>query len=106
MDTGIIEPVTVMGSFVSQFGSQSLTVHGLIVSSILIPAAFSSFFAGNLADKRGRPKGISIGALIFAIGETLEAAAVHIGMFVVGRCIKGIGERLYLGTLVVYVTIL
>ncbi|GAQ33773.1 DNA-directed RNA polymerase III subunit RET1 [Aspergillus niger] len=96
MDTGIIEPVTVMGSFVSQFGSQSLTVHGLIVSSILIPAAFSSFFAGNLADKLGRPKGISIGALIFAIGATLEAAAVHIGMFVVGRCIEGVASLLWL----------
>ncbi|GKZ55367.1 DNA-directed RNA polymerase III core subunit ret1 [Aspergillus niger] len=51
----------------------------------------------------GRPKGISIGALIFAIGAALEAAAVHIGMFVVGRCIEGIGEGLYLGTLVVYI---
>ncbi|GCB26661.1 DNA-directed RNA polymerase III subunit RPC2 [Aspergillus awamori] len=103
MDTGIIGPVTVMDSFVSRFGSQSSTIHGLIVSSILIPAAFSSFFAGYLADKMGRPKGISIGALIFAIGAALEAAAVHIGMFVVGRCIEGIGEGLYLGTLVVYI---
>ncbi|PWY85182.1 MFS general substrate transporter [Aspergillus eucalypticola CBS 122712] len=89
MMTGIIGPVTVMNSFVSQFGSQSSTVHGLI--------------AGHLADKPGRPKGISIGALIFAIGATLEAAAVHIGMFVVGRCIEGIGEGLYLGALVVYI---
>ncbi|RAK91631.1 MFS general substrate transporter [Aspergillus costaricaensis CBS 115574] len=56
MDTGIIGPVTVMNSFVSQFGSQSSTVHGLIV--------------------------ISIGALIFAIGATLEAAAVHIGIYI------------------------
>ncbi|BCR95736.1 putative MFS sugar transporter [Aspergillus luchuensis] len=103
MDTGIIGPVTVMKSFVSQIGSHSSTVHGLVVSSILIPAAFSSFFAGNLADKLGRPKGISIGALIFVIGATLEAAAVHIGMFVVGRCIEGVGEGLYLGTLVVYI---
>ncbi|EHA26486.1 hypothetical protein ASPNIDRAFT_122511 [Aspergillus niger ATCC 1015] len=103
MDTGIIGPVTVMDSFVSRFGSQSSTIHGLIVSSILIPAAFSSFFAGYLADKMGRPKSISIGALIFAIGAALEAAAVHIGMFVVGRCIEGIGEGLYLGTLVVYI---
>ncbi|KAL3263752.1 hypothetical protein ABHI18_001482 [Aspergillus niger] len=51
----------------------------------------------------GRPRGISIGALIFAIGAALEAAAVHIGMFVVGRCIEAIGEGLYLGTLVVYI---
>lgn len=90
-----------MKHFVDRFGNQSPTVHGLIVSSILIPAAVSSFFAGFLADRLGRPKGISIGALIFGIGAALEAAAVHLGMFIVGRCIEGIGEGLYLGTLVV-----
>ncbi|KAL5333479.1 hypothetical protein BJX70DRAFT_403521 [Aspergillus crustosus] len=103
MDTGIIGPVTVMNSFVDQFGNQSATVHGLLVSSILIPAAISSFFAGYVADKLGRPKGISIGALIFGIGAALEAAAVHVSIFVVGRCIEGIGEGMYLGTLVVYI---
>ncbi|THC88191.1 hypothetical protein EYZ11_012363 [Aspergillus tanneri] len=103
MDTGIIGPVTVMKTFTSQFGSQSATVHGLLVSSILIPAALSSFFAGYLADKLGRPKGISIGALIFSLGAALEAAAFHISMFVVGRCVEGVGEGLYLGTLVVYI---
>ncbi|KAF7171928.1 hypothetical protein CNMCM6106_006256 [Aspergillus hiratsukae] len=103
MDTGVIGPVTVMDSFVSKFGSQSATVHGLIVSSILIPAAVSSFFAGYLADKLGRPTGISIGALIFGIGAAIEGAAVRLAMFIVGRCIEGIGEGLYLGTLVVYI---
>ncbi|RAL12081.1 putative MFS sugar transporter [Aspergillus homomorphus CBS 101889] len=103
MDTGIIGPVTVMESFTSRFGSQSAVIHGLIVSSILIPAAISSFLAGYLADKLGRPKGISIGALIFGIGAALEAAAINIGMFIAGRCIEGIGEGLYLGTLVVYI---
>ncbi|OJI96344.1 hypothetical protein ASPVEDRAFT_48573 [Aspergillus versicolor CBS 583.65] len=103
MDTGIIGPVTVMDGFVEKFGHQSATIHGLLVSSILIPAAISSFFAGYLADKFGRPKGISIGTLIFGIGAALEAGAVHVSMFVVGRCIEGIGEGLYLGTLVVYI---
>ncbi|KIN04320.1 hypothetical protein OIDMADRAFT_26935 [Oidiodendron maius Zn] len=103
MDTGIIGPVTVMKAFTSQFGSQSASVHGLLVSSILIPAAVSSFFAGRLADILGRPKGIAIGALIFGLGAALEAAAMNIAMFVIGRCLEGIGEGLYLGTLVVYI---
>lgn len=90
-----------MKSFVSQFGSKSPTVHGLIVSAILIPAAISSFFAGRLADLLGRPKAIAIGALIFGLGAALEAGAVSIAMFVLGRCIGGIGEGLYLSTLVV-----
>jgi MFS family permease len=103
MDTGIIGPVTVMDSYVASFGSVSSSVHGLIVSAILIPAAISSFFAGKVADILGRSKAISLGAFIFGLGAALEAGAAHLAMFIVGRCIEGIGEGLYLGTLVVYV---
>ena len=103
MDTSIIASVTVMKSYVSDFGSLSATVHGLVVSSILIPAAISSFFAGRVADVLGRPKNIAIGALIFGFGAALEAGAVSIAMFVAARIIAGVGEGLYLGTLVVQV---
>ena len=101
MDTSIIGSVTVMKTYVSDFGSLSATVHGLVVSAILIPAAICSFFAGRVADTLGRPKSITIGASIFGIGAALEAGAVSLAMFVVGRIIEGIGEGLYLGTLVV-----
>lgn len=103
MDTGIIGPVTVMKSYVSDFGSQSPTIHGLVVSSILIPAAISSFFAGRVADVLGRPRAIALGSLIFALGVAMEAGAVRLAMFIVGRCIEGVGEGLYLGGLVVYI---
>ncbi|KAK8041553.1 transporter, partial [Apiospora phragmitis] len=100
IDTGIIGPVTVMDDFKNYVGDQSPTIHGLIVSSILIPAALSSFFAGKVADALGRSRGIAIGSFVFGIGAALEAASVHIGMFVAGRIVEGIGEGLYLGTLV------
>ncbi|KAK3376797.1 major facilitator superfamily domain-containing protein [Lasiosphaeria ovina] len=103
VDTGIIGPATVMDEFRNYVGNTSPIVHGLIVSSILIPAAISSFFAGRLADALGRRTGIAIGSLIFAVGATLEAASVHIAMFIVGRVVEGVGEGLYLGTLVVYI---
>lgn len=105
IDTGIIGPVTVMGDFKNHVvGNPSPTIHGLIVSSILIPAAISSsFFAGRLADALGRPRAIAIGSFIFSLGAALEAASVHVAMFVVGRVVEGIGEGLYLGTLVVYI---
>lgn len=90
-----------MKSFTSYFGSQSAIVHGVIVSSILIHAAFSSCFAGRVSDKLGRPKAIAIGALIFGIGAAIEAASFKLAMFIVGRCIEGLGEGLYLGNLVV-----
>ena len=101
IDTGIIGPVTVMEDFTNYVGHISPTVHGLIVSSILIPAALSSIFAGRLADAMGRPRGIAIGSFIFAVGATIEGASKHIGMFITGRIIEGIGEGLYLGTIVV-----
>ena len=106
MDTGIIGSVTVMKSYITTFGTLSATLHGLLVSSILIPAAISSSFAGRVADGLGRPKSIGIGALIFGFGAAIEAGAVGIAMFVVGRIIAGVGEGLYLGTLVVQVSIL
>ncbi|KAM5444878.1 hypothetical protein MferCBS31731_000333 [Microsporum ferrugineum] len=102
VDTGIIGPVTVMDSFTKAFGHPSPSLHGLIVSSILIPAAISSFLAGRVADVLGRPPAIAIGSAIFALGAAIEAAAVHLGMFVAGRVVAGIGEGLYLGTLVVW----
>ena len=101
MDTGVIGSVAVMKSFVSDFGTQSAIVHGLIVSSILIPAAVSSVFAGRVADVLGRKTTIAVGALIFGLGAALEAGAVALAMFVTGRIIEGFGEGLYLGTMVV-----
>lgn len=104
MDTGIIGPVTDMKDFKASFGgSQNSTIHGLIVSCILIPAALSSFFAGYVADRLGRPKGICIGVFIFGVGAAIEAGAVALSMFIVGRIIEGVGEGLFLGNLVVLI---
>lgn len=102
MDTGIIGPVTTMKTFGSSLGHLSPIVQGLVVSAILLPAAATSFVAGYTADLLGRTRAIAIGSLIFGIGAAIEAGAVHIGMFVAGRIIAGIGEGLYLGTIVVY----
>ncbi|KAJ5263875.1 hypothetical protein N7478_011480 [Penicillium angulare] len=97
-------PVTDMKDFKAQFGgSQNSTIHGLIVSSILIPAALSSLFAGHLADRFGRAMSISIGCFIFGVGAAIEASAVNLGMFIAGRVIEGLGEGLFLGNLVVYI---
>lgn len=103
MDTGIIGPVTDMKDFKKSFGSQNSTIHGLIVSCILIPAALSSFFAGHVADRLGRPKGICIGVFIFGVGAAIEAGAVALSMFIVGRVVEGLGEGLFLGNLVVLI---
>lgn len=92
-----------MSQFADTFGKVSATVHGLIVSSILITGALSSFMAGHLADTLGRPKGMMVGGIVFGIGAALEAGSVHIAMLFIGRLITGIGEGLFLSTTVVYI---
>ncbi|ATY62115.1 H(+)-myo-inositol cotransporter [Cordyceps militaris] len=91
IDTGIIGPATVMGSYVDHFGHPSPAVHGLVVSSMLLSAAVTSFLAGHVADSLGRSSGIAIGGLVFALGVVLEAGAVHLGMFIAGRLVVGVG---------------
>jgi MFS family permease len=103
LDTGTIGPITAMDQFAEEFGHVSPTLHGLIVSSILISGAMSSFMAGHLADSVGRPLGMSIGALVFAAGAALEAGSIHLAMLFVGRLITGVGEGLFLSTTVVYI---
>jgi MFS family permease len=90
-----------MSSFEDTFGPLSATLHGLIVSMILIPAALASFFAGHLADTVDRPRACTIGALLFGLGAGIEAGSVNVGMLIAGRIITGIGEGLFLSTVVV-----
>lgn len=90
-----------MASFTTSFGELSATLHGLVVSSVLLTATFASLFAGVISDRLGRTRAIAIGALLFAVGAALEAGAVTLGMFIGGRCIVGIGEGTFLSTLVV-----
>lgn len=93
-----------MPQFTTSFGPLTSTVHGLVVSTILIPAAVSSFFGGHVANSVGRLKGVAVGASIFGLGAAIEGGSVKLGMLIAGRAIKGIGEGLFLSTLVVYIT--
>jgi MFS family permease len=90
-----------MPQFTTSIGALSPTAHGLVVSTILISAAISSFFGGHLANSVGRPKGIAIGAGVFGFGAAVEGGSVSLGMLIAGRAVKGIGEGLFLSTLVV-----
>ena len=103
LDTGTIGPITTMPQFAQTFGHLSSTIHGLVVSTILIPAAISSSVGGHLANLVGRPRAIAIGAGIFGIGAAIECASVRLAMLIAGRAIKGIGEGLFLSTVVVSV---
>ncbi|KAF6809554.1 MFS sugar transporter [Colletotrichum sojae] len=98
IDTSSVGPVTSMSSFKSSFGSFPPTVHGAIVSSMLVTGTFSALVAGVLADQHGRVCVISAGAAIYALGAALECGAVHLAMFVAGRAVKGAGTGLFVST--------
>ena len=103
LDTGIIGPVSDMDFFRRDIATTSAILHGLIVSSVLLPSAIVSFFAGSLADAVGRPRAVTVGLSIFGLGAAIEAGSVHIAMFIVGRILIGIGNGLSLSTVVVYI---
>lgn len=90
-----------MPTFTDYFGHLSSSQLGIVVSSLLLSAAIASLFAGSLSDTMGRSRAVAIGSSVFAIGAALEAAATSLAMFVIGRVVVGIGEGLFLSTLVV-----
>ena len=103
LDTGIIGPVSDMNFFRRDIATTSPILLGLIVSSVLLPSAIVSFFAGSFADVVGRPRAVIVGFCVFGLGAAIEAGSIHIAMFIVGRIIIGIGNGLSLSTVVVYI---
>ncbi|KFY17269.1 hypothetical protein V492_00787, partial [Pseudogymnoascus sp. VKM F-4246] len=92
-----------MPSFTRTFGVLSPTLHGLVVSSVLLTTTVASLFAGAISDSIGRTRAIVIGALLFAIGASIEASAPTLPVFIAGRCIAGLGQGTNFSTLVVYI---
>lgn len=93
-----------MPEFTGTLGQFSSTIHGAIVSTILITASVTSFFAGHLSEMLGRERAIIVGTTIFSLGAAIEAGATSLGMFVGGRAVKGVGEGFFLSTLTVYIS--
>jgi MFS family permease len=92
-----------MPQFSDSLGTLTSTVRGLVVSTILITAALSSFFGGHVANLVGRPRAVAVGGGIFGLGAAVESASVRLGMLFAGRAVKGIGKGLFLSTVIVYV---
>ena len=93
-----------MPSFTNTFGPLSPTLHGAVVSSILLPGALAALVAGIQADRHGRTALITAGALTYAAGAAIECSAPRLGVFVAGRLIKGAGDGLFLSAVYVQVS--
>lgn len=90
-----------MPSFTASLEVLTPALHGFVVSCVLLSAAVASLFIGPVSDTLGRKSAVVVGALVFAVGAALEAGAVTLSMFIGGRLVVGIGEGLFLSTLVV-----
>ncbi|KAK1593905.1 hexose transporter [Colletotrichum navitas] len=104
LDTGSIGPVTTMPSFRQTFGDFSPTMHGVIVSSVLIPGALSALVSGAMADRFGHVLLFALGSFVYGCGAALECASPKIGLFIFGRLIKGVGEGMFLSNVYVQVS--
>ncbi|SGY15415.1 BQ5605_C013g07363 [Microbotryum silenes-dioicae] len=101
-DTGSIGAITAMPQFIEHFGELSEFLRGFVVAVILIPSAITGMFAGSVADRIGRRRTVSVGTLIFAAGMAMCVAAPNLIVFIVGRCVAGSGEGLFLSAGTVY----
>ena len=98
-----------MDDFTKTFGDLSSVVQGLFVSSVLIPAAITSFGAGSIADRISRTHAISLGCAVYGLGSLICAISginmsqhAALAMIFVGRCTSGVGEGVFLSALTVY----
>lgn len=76
------------------FGSPSAGKLGAMVNGVAFGVLISLTFSSQLCEKIGRRYPITIGTSIIIVGSILQTAAVHYGMFILGRFLIGIGGGL------------
>jgi MFS family permease len=93
-----------MSSFKSTFGELTPSLHGTVVSSVLLTGALAALLAGILADRHGMTRIIAIGSFIYGIGTAIESGSTLLGVFIFGRLMQGIGEGLFISACYVQVS--
>lgn len=104
-DTGTIGPMTLMPQFQQHFFKEQPmkpVEQGIIVSSILAAAALASLVSGPLANRISRTRTIALGGAVFAIGSIVACSAGALPQLIVGRCIAGTGEGLFVAAITVH----
>jgi MFS family permease len=101
-DSGAIGSITTMAQFAASLGRVSPTMHGWIVSLVMLAGAVPAFFAGYLADRFGRLRVILLGATLYILGAALQAASASVAMFLGGRVVGGLGQGIFLSNVNVY----
>lgn len=103
IDTGSIGSVTVMPAFEEKFGVLREITRGAVVASLLAASALSGFVAGPIADRISRKFTVTIGLVIFALGNALVIGAPKLSALFVGRVLAGAGEGVFLSPAFTYI---
>jgi MFS family permease len=89
-DSSLMGGLNVMDSYQSYFTLNTST-YALNTAISYVGGCIGSLFAGQLTDLRGRREALFIAGTICTVGAVIQAAAVHIAMFITGRFIIGVG---------------
>ncbi len=99
-DTGVISGAL---PFIRQDLNLTAATQGIVVSSLLMGAAFGATFGGRLSDRLGRTRTIRLASLVFIVG-TLGSALAPAAPFLIGaRIILGLAVGCVSATVPLYI---
>lgn len=92
-DTNVLSGALIYLSVDLGFHSGGLTSwdQGLVTSVLLLGAAITAFFGGQLADRTGRRNILRVGAFLFLVGAVASVVAPNFNWLVISRFILGCG---------------
>ena len=99
-DTGVISGAL---PFIRQDLGLSAATQGLVVSSLLMGAAFGATFGGRLSDRLGRKVTIRLAALVFIAGTLGSALAPAAPFLVSARVVLGLAVGCVSATVPLYI---
>ncbi|KAJ8662624.1 hypothetical protein O0I10_001586 [Lichtheimia ornata] len=101
-DQGVMSGVLVNQRWLELFHYPDAVMKGLVVAIFELGALVTSVIAGWAIDHFGRVGTIRIGAFVFIIGGTLQTAANHIALLLVGRLVAGFGVGFFSTVIPIY----
>ena len=92
VDPLIVESYNPLVSILKTSFNVSVELIALSVSFHMLPLAILSLFSGTLSDLYHRPKLLMYGLAISSLGSILAVISPNISIFLLSRCIQGIGS--------------
>ena len=99
-DTGVISGAL---PFIRQDLNLTPTTQGIVVSSLLIGAAFGATFGGRMSDRLGRKATIRLASLVFVVGTLGSALAPTAAALVGARLVLGLAVGCVSATVPMYI---